>query len=136
MQLYELTYLISPELKEGDAEKVLSKIESLLQKEEGVLIDNKKQGTVKLGYEIKNQKRAHLAVLKFQMSPEKRKSFQEKIKEIPEILRFLTLTLEPVGVKKEIPKDVKKPAKLAKVPKEKKVELKEIEKKIEEILGE
>ena len=130
MKTYELTYLISPELKEEDIEKVLSKIESLLQKEGGILIENKKQKTVKLGYEIKNQKRAHLAVLKFQMSPKKQKSFQEKIKDIPEILRFLTLTLEPVEVKKEVPKVVKK------VPKEKKVELKEIEKKIEEILGE
>ena len=136
MKLYELTYLISPELKEEEIKKVFSKIESLLSETGGILIENKSQGTVKLGYEIKKQKEALSATAKFQMAPEKIKSFQEKIKEIPEILRFLVLAAKPEKIKKEVSKIIRKPVKPKKTVKEKKVELKEIEKKLEEILGE
>jgi len=136
MKLYELTYLISPELKEEEIKKVFSRIESLLSETGGILIENKSQGTVKLGYEIKKQKEALSATAKFQMAPEKIKSFQEKIKEIPEILRFLVLAAKPEKIKKEVSKIIRKPVKPKKTVKEKKVELKEIEKKLEEILGE
>jgi len=136
MKLYELTYLISPELKEEEIKKVFSRIESLLSETGGILIENKSQGTVKLGYEIKKQKEALSATAKFQMAPEKIKSFQEKIKEIPEILRFLILAAKPEKIKKEVSKIIRKPVKPKKTVKEKKVELKEIEKKLEEILGE
>ena len=136
MKLYELTYLISPELKEEEIKKVFARIESLLSETGGILIENKSQGTVKLGYEIKKQKEALSATAKFQMAPEKIKSFQEKIKEIPEILRFLVLAAKPEKIKKEVSKIIRKPVKPKKTVKEKKVELKEIEKKLEEILGE
>ena len=136
MKLYELTYLISPELKKEEVKKVFSRIESLLSETGGVLIENKSQGMVKLGCKIKKQKEALSATAKFQMAPEKIKSFQEKIKEIPEILRFLILAAKPEKIKKEVSKIIRKPVKPKKTVKEKKVELKEIEKKLEEILGE
>jgi len=136
MRTYELTYLISSKLKTEEVQNVVSKIKSLLQSKGGVLIENKIQKPVKLGYEIKKQKEALLAVLKLQMNPENIKPFRQAIKEVPEILRFLILTAKPGGVKKETPKAVKEPLKSAKVAEEKKVELKDIEEKLEEILGE
>jgi len=145
MKTYELTYLISPELSLEEAQGLISKIEPILQKEEGVLIENKVQKTIRLGYEIKNRRQAHLAVLVFQINPEKIRSLQKNLKEIPEILRFLISIVKPVKVKKEVPKkQIQKetsketPEVTRKRPalKEKKVELTEIEKKLEEILGE
>lgn len=149
MKTYELTYLVSPELSLEEAQGLISKIEPILQKEEGILIENKIQKIIRLGYEIKNKRQAHLAILVFQINPEKIKSFQKNLKEIPEILRFLISFVKPVKVKKEVPRKQipketpeepeetqetfrKKPTLI----KEKKVELTEIEKKLEEILGE
>ena len=131
MRSYDLTCLISPELKKEELRKLISKIETLLQKRGGILFEQKEEKKVKLGYEIKKQKEAFLSVFKFQMAPENVASFKKALQEIPEILRFMILALKkPVQIKMEKPKEIKK------ISKEKKVELKEIEKKLEEILKE
>jgi len=149
MKTYELTYLILPELSLEEAQGLISKIEPILRKEDGALIENKVQKTIRLGYQIKNKKQAHLAILVFQINPEKIRSFQKNLREIPEILRFLISIVKPVRARKEVPKkQIQKetsketlkeaPEVTRKKPalKEKKVELTEIEKKLEEILGE
>lgn len=130
MKNYQLTYLISPELKEEEVQTLFSAIESLVQEQEGILISNQKEKTVTLGYEIKKYKKALLSVLKFQMDPAKQKSFLAKIREKPEILRFLIETAKPISAEKKVAKRVKK------ITKKAKVELKGIEEKLEEILGE
>jgi ribosomal protein S6 len=133
MKLYELTYLISPELKEEGVQKILSNIDSLVQEEGGVVVENKKEKAVSLGYKIKGCKNGILAILKFRLEPEKQNSLQEKIKEKPEILRFVMEKVKPIKPKKVTLKPIKR---APKEKKEKKVELKGIEKKLEEILGE
>lgn len=130
MKSYELTYLISLELKQEEINNLLSKIESVLQEEGGTITENKKERIVQLGYKIKKQSKAFLAVLKFKMEPDKIKTFKEKIGEIPQVLKFLLLSEKPTKIKKEIPRRIKK------LPKEEKVELKGIEEKLEELLGE
>lgn len=136
MKTYELTSLINPELAEEQTNKLLSQIESILQANGGILIENKKQGIVNLGYEIKNQKKSFLSVIKFQMEPEKQKIFQQKLKEIPEILRFAIFSFKPARLGKKAFKIEKRPAKPIKALKQKKVELKDIEQKLEQLLGE
>ena len=150
MKTYEITYLISSELSQEEAENTMSQVESLLSEEGGILIENKKERTVNLGYKVKKQKGGFLAVLKFQIEPKKAKKFQKTVEKRPEILRCL-LSIPPKkiaktekprkkGLKKAKietrPESKKEKAKRKESPKEKKVELKEIEKKLEEILGE
>ena len=133
MKLYELTYLISSKLKEESIRILFSGIESLVQEQGGSVIENKKERVVSLGYEIKGEKTAIMAVLKFRLPPEKQGLFREAIKEKSEILRFVIEKTRLAKPKRIITKRIKK------VPEEKgskKVELKGIEEKLEEILGE
>jgi small subunit ribosomal protein S6 len=138
MKTYELTYLISSELSEEEAKEFQGKVTSLIQAEGGVLVEQSSLLRKKLAYPIKKQTQAYLAILVFQSEPEKIANLEKKLKSENQILRYLILTkkeLKVVSKAPRIPPLPKKPK--AVVPeKEKKVELKEIEKKLEEILNE
>ena len=134
MKLYELTYLISPELSESELKSLNEKINSLIQKEKGVLNEAKMPMKKKLAYPIKKQREAFLINLSFYFQAEKLGSLEKELKSEKKILRYLILAKPKI----KIAKVRKRPTKvIPKIPvKEKKVELKEIEKKLEEILGE
>lgn len=130
MKTYELTYLLSPESKEQEIESIFSKIRALVQEQDGVVIENRNQGIIELGNEIKTQKTAFLATLRFQMNPLKQKLFREKIKKGSKILRYSILIRKPVREKARMIK-----RQIKKTPEQKKVELKGIEEKLAELLG-
>jgi ribosomal protein S6 len=135
MKHYELTYLISPDLSEKDVFDFQEKIISLIQETGGAL------GEVK---ELMRKKMAYLATLNFHLDPEKLGSLEKRMKSESQVLRYMILTKKvpkkraPVttGGKRTgwSPEIATKPKKIVKP--EAKVELKEIEKKLEEILGE
>ena len=134
MKLYELTYLISPEFSEEELKSLNEKINSLIQKGTGVLNEVKLPIKKKLAYPIKKQREAFLINLSFYFEPEKLGSLEKELKSEKKILRYLILAKPKI----KIAKVRKRPTKvISKIPvKEKKVELKEIEKKLEEILRE
>jgi small subunit ribosomal protein S6 len=151
MKSYELTYLISPDLSEEDLKNFSGKISNFIQEDSGLLEKTTEPSKKKLGYPIKEKEEAFLIVLSFSLSPEKLESLEKKLKSENQILRYLILTkktpetLLPKLQPRTIPSQtevsaglaVKEPNKpLIHQPKDEKVELKEIDKKIEEILGE
>ncbi len=128
MRHYELTYLISPELSEEEIKSFQEKIISLIQ-EVG--------GSLSKVLEPARKKMAYLATLNFHLDPEKLGSLEKGLKSENQVLRYIILTKprtkEVLGLSKKVP-----PSKLPKkiVKPEAKVELKEIEKKLDEMLGE
>jgi small subunit ribosomal protein S6 len=135
MKTYELTYLISSELSEEEAKEFQGKVISLIQAEGGVLTTRNSLLRKKLAYPIKKQTQAYLAVLNFQLNPEGLTNLEKKLKLENQILRYLILTKKPLKVVAKAPRVPSLPEKPKVAPK-KKVELKEIEKKLEEILDE
>ncbi|KPJ71782.1 hypothetical protein AMJ50_00370 [Parcubacteria bacterium DG_74_3] len=133
MRFYELTYLIKPDLSEEKARNLSEKINSFIQEEGGILDKSQKMATKKLGYPIKKETTILLKTLVFYLNPEGLENLEKKLKETTDILRFLFLSKKTPKTMAKIsaePKIVKK-AKL-----KTKVELKEIEKTLEEILEE
>jgi small subunit ribosomal protein S6 len=138
MKNYELTYLIKSDLTEEEVKEFQEKIISLIQEKGGVLGKINSPLKKKLAYPIKKEGQAYLATLNFQLNPEELAGLEKKIKLKNQILRYLILTKKEAKI---IPEAIKIPpiAKKRKevIPeKEKKVELEEIEKKLEEILKE
>lgn len=130
MRLYELTYLLSPDLSGEELKSSEEEISTLIQKEGGFLNEVNFAVKKKLVFPIKKKREAFLINLNFHLPPEKLEILEKKLKSEKKILRYLILS-------KKLPKKiseilVKKPKKIVKP----KVELKEIEKKLEEILGE
>jgi len=135
MKYYELTYLISPDLSEEEIRTLQEKINALIQAEGGVLSEVNSPVRKTLAYPVKKKWTTYLNTLSFQLDPERLESLKKKLKAESEILRYLILTkprtkeilvrgkkLPPIRPRKRVIKP--------------KVELKEIEKKLEEILGE
>jgi len=138
MKTYELTYLIAGDISGETAKEIQGKVASFIQEEGGVLLEENSLLKRKLAYPIKKstlptqQSQAYLAFLNFQIQPENLTNLEKKLKAEGQILRYLILVKKKV---KAIPEAVKISPKKVPVGKEKKVELKEIEKKLEEILS-
>ena len=132
MKNYELTSLISSEISETEAQQVQSQIVALIQTEGGILLEEKMPFRKKLAYPVKKQSQAYLSILVFQLEPEKLMGLEKKLKEVSQILRYLFLIKQPVKEAKIAP-FARRP-KIIKTEKEKKVDLQDIEKKLDEIL--
>lgn len=128
MQLYELTYLISPELKEQELKDFSQKVDSLISKN-GKILKSESPKKINLAYPIQKRGGAFLASFEFHSEPEKIESLKKELEKEKEILRFLLIKKK--GIEK-----IKKPEKIKEekpIP-EKKVELKEIEEKLKELI--
>jgi ribosomal protein S6 len=125
MRYYQLAYLLSPELKKGEVENIQKHLTTFFEKE-GILDKVEEPLKRTLFYPIKKKTEAFLGTVYFYLDPEKIDELEKKLKEEEKILRYLIVS-EKAPKKIKIEKKIKKPEK---------VELKEIEKKIEEILGE
>jgi small subunit ribosomal protein S6 len=139
MKKYELNYLISPELTEEEIKNLQNKIVSDIQEQGGILIQEKPFLSKKLAYSVKKYSQAFLATTIFQLLPEKLIILEKIIKEEKEILRHLLLIKEEIKKTKDA-RFIKKPkieksGQPAEKEKKTKTGLKEIEKKLEEILS-
>lgn len=151
MTLYELTYIITPEISSEEAEAKAREIESFVQKSEGAIIRQTNPSAKALAYPVKNSASGFMGVLEFQMEPENLQEFQKDLKKDEKIIRKMLIVKEAPKRKKEkrskpqtsgmIEPDKKseeaKPEELAKLRQDKeKIELKDIEQKLDELLGE
>jgi len=124
MRYYELTCLISSELSLEEINSFQEKIISYVQEEKGIL--------VKVDLPSKKRGGFTLFGLNFQLNPEGIEGLEKKLKADKQIIRYFIIT-------KKVPKGgkiTKKPLRVPKKIQEPKVELEEIEKKLNEILGE
>lgn len=148
MKPYELTYIISSEITAEEAEAEAKDIESLIQDKEGVILKFEKPSPRTLAYPIKKQGSGFFGVLEFQLEPEHLGELKEKIQKDGKIIRHMLIIKNPAKIQKE--RRTKKKPLISSAPIgtieekayspdrqiNKKVELKEIEKKLDEILSE
>ncbi len=142
MKYYELACLISPNLSEQELNSFSEKINSLVQDQGAILDKILPEKKIVLGYPIEKNTSAFFKVLTFNLNPEKLNDLEKKLKENKEILRYSILNIKEPSKEKQITfrrpikseKLVSKPIKIndSKV----KVELKDIDKKLKEILEE
>jgi len=132
MRNYELTLIISSEIPEQDLKNLIEKISGFIIKEGGKIEKTIEPLRKKLGYPIKKKVDGFITVLIFSLVPEKLEILEKELKKENQILRYL---ISIAKKKEELPiKKIKITPQKTTEPK--KVELKEIDKKIEEILKE
>jgi len=154
MKTYELTYIISSEITSEEAGITAKKINSFIESKEGVILKSDNPVAKTLSYPIKKLGSGYFVVLEFQIEPEKLNELKEYMQNPPagggKILRHMITIKKPVKARKER-RGARKPLFSAETePAEqksmateetkekpnKKIELEDIEKKLEEILGE
>ncbi len=141
MRKYELTVLISPDLNEDEVRSVENELTSLIEDQKGSLIGLSTPEKRELGYVIeKKHQKAYITNIKFKLDPSVTTEFENKLKEKKEILRHILLTRENEEKFQKETRRRKKPVESSPKPsssaKQKKVELGDIDKKIDEILSE
>jgi ribosomal protein S6 len=140
MKYYELTYLASPELSENEAKELQQKINSSVQNKGGILDFSSEIFKINLKYPINKNNEAYLITLVFSLKQEDVPALEKEIKIEGKIIRFILFSKikakEPEIEIEEITEEKKavEPVITKKTEKEKKVELRDIEKKLEEIL--
>jgi ribosomal protein S6 len=151
MKTYELTYIVSPEITSEEAEAKAKEVESAIKNREGVILKQSNPIAKTLSYPIKKRASGFFGVLEFQLEPEKLIEIKEILEKDGKIVRHMVIIKLPQKPRKErrskpapafeIEKKVEmepvitKEEKQVKVQKEK-VELKDIEQKLDELLGE
>jgi ribosomal protein S6 len=161
MLFYEINLLISPNFTEDEISAFIAKTEAELQKY-GKIVSDKKAERKKLAYSVENQIEAWFYFLQLRPEVQNKKemldSVEKLLKEEKDVIRFLiikkdtkkteapakpqrtrphkeekseepaTATVEAEATTEETPKEEK--------PKKKKVQLEEIDEKLNEMLGE
>lgn len=148
MKPYELTYIISSEITAEEAEAEAKNIESFIQDKKGVILKSEKPSPKTLAYPIKRQGSGFFAILEFQLEPEHLGELKEKLQKDGKIIRHMLIIKNPVKIQKErrtrkkplispiFVEAIKDLPAQSEKKKSKKVELKEIEEKLAEILSE
>jgi len=133
MKNYELTYLISADLTDEESKGVCEKIAGFVAELSGLINNSLEPVKIRLGYPIKKKNTAYLTSLGFSLDPQKIEELEKKILSEIQVLRHAIVV--------KIKKKEKKSRRLIntvimrqETNKEKKVELENMDKKIEEIL--
>jgi len=145
MKTYELTYIITSEITPEEANAKSKEIEGVVSSKGGVITEQTSLTAKTLSYPIKKQGSGFLGVLKFQLSPEKIPELKDVIAKDKKIVRHLIVVKKPTSLKtsskrtlKTKPETtsgtIKKGAERSKEEKKERVELKNIEETLEEIL--
>ncbi len=152
MKTYELTYIISPEITSEEAEAFSREMEDFISKKEGSVLNRSIPIAKTLSYPIKKHMSGFIGTLEFQLETEHLLELKETLNKDGKINRHMIIIKNPVKIGKirgkknrviepgkEIPAEnnmqEKNVAEEAPIP-SKKVELKDIEQKLDEILGE
>ena len=145
-QLYEIGLLIHPELPEERASEVLGTVRSYIEKSGGVLESTVDPKLRRLGYAVKKNTQAYFAALQCVIAPEAVTKVKKEVDGNTNILRHLILTWKKEAPRTILRRNIEKPeGSVASPPvvpftpaekkEENKTDIQEIDKKLDEILG-
>ena len=133
MRNYELTLLLKADLMESELQELLGEIASILQDEGALIMSQDSKGKRALPASLKKHSEAELAVVKFALDPQKLGGVEKSLKAKENILRFTLLSYLPKKAKERtIAQTIATPA-IREPTEEEKVEIGDIDKKLEEI---
>lgn len=129
-KLYEIAYLLKANQTEEEATLEGQKIRNMIETKGGIVTEDSKALKKKLAYEIQKQNEAYFGWIKFLLKSSALENINKELKKLPEIIRFSIYKAKGGEV---IERRTKKRKKIT--PEEERVQIKEIDKKLEELLG-
>lgn len=129
MKNYELTYLISSDLTTEESKILSEKVANFIPELSGIIDNNLEPVKIKLGYVIKKSQEAYLASVSFSLNQEKLIELKKKVESESHILRHIII----VKIKRK-ERPIKERSRVMEKTKEQKVELENMDQKIDEIL--
>jgi small subunit ribosomal protein S6 len=154
---YELTFIIPGSLAEDQHPQVLTKIKALLEKNQAKITLEENLGRKKLAYPIKQLRHGFYYSLQFNLEASSLKEIEKELKHDSAVLRFLLINKHQITAKeiatqehvkaKRITKKIAEQTKIEETEaesekekerektKKKKISLEDLDKKLDEILG-
>jgi ribosomal protein S6 len=136
MRNYDLTLIFSPLLADEEANDLFQQFVSFVQEQGGILGDQRLLGKKPLLAPIRHAKEGYLAVITFSLNEEKLPNLEKKCKETPQILRFFIVKQAKRVIKKARIIPIPEMASTPIQKKEGKIDLQDIDEKLEEIFKE
>jgi len=148
---YELLYIIPAQHTDDEIGTISGKVTKVLEKVGVNITRNDNLGKLKLAYPIKHVRHGFYVLVEFEADAEKIRTIERELRLMPEIIRHQVIRLESKAEEGDEKKEIKmvsyeapereeekstpKPREKAKVaPPKKKVNLDELDKKLDEIL--
>ncbi len=103
---YEITLLVSPETQEMDVQKLVAKLQNQIAQKGGRIFSTDMWGKQRLAYPIGKFEFGFYTTLVFSYPTTEIAELTRDIKLIPEVIRYMTLSLEKEGVTPETLKRV------------------------------
>lgn len=131
MRNYELNLLLAPTLGEEELKETVNSLLSLLQDQGAIVMSQDVKGRRSFFAAQKGTREALLATVRFTLDPSRLEAVEKAIKQDQKVLRHLLLSWAPRKTKERVvaPAAAEQPAQ----PEEKKAEIGDIDKRLEEI---
>lgn len=139
-RLYEISYLLRGNVSEDEALKTSEDLRKLIEDKHGLITQETKPQKQNLAYKIKRQETSHFGSFQFLFQPEKVLELEKSLEKF-DLLRFSIARLESKQEKKAAKPILRRRLKSKELPLEEEVlfkeplQVEEIDKKLEELLG-
>ena len=94
-------YILSPEMTSEEVEKKARELESAIQNNEGIILKQQNPAARTLSYQIKKHASGYFGILEFQIEPEKLLEIKAMVVKDGKIVRHMVLIKKPVRIKKQ-----------------------------------
>ena len=138
---YEIAYLLSPAIAEGEVLMIVGRITTLIEEQKGAIKHAEEPRKRKLAYAINKERNAYFGWTTFRLDPAHIAALEKKLKIENRLMRYLIVQEETRLKAPVFRTPMQKPA-ANKMPQEKheqqpeeKLDLEALDKKLEEILG-
>jgi len=111
MRLYETAFLIAPNLPEEEMEDLLKKMEEVVTKKKGKMLNVDNWGKKKMAYSIDRFEEATYIFFLYEGTPDIPAELERRFKQTEAIIRYLTVKKDPRDAIRKAGKRVRKKAK-------------------------
>jgi small subunit ribosomal protein S6 len=94
MPKYELMYILSSAVSDNDVPAVVSEVDKYISANGGTLLTQEMLGKKKLAYPIKKTRNGFYVVQTFNFEPRKLQEFDNKLRSIEAIIRYLVINVD------------------------------------------
>lgn len=97
MALYELTYIVRPDVPTTQVEAMLGKVTDILKKHKGKVVKTEQWGLRTLAYPMKKHKRGYYTYLGINVEGSAITDLEHQLQLAEDVLRYMTVQVEDLG---------------------------------------
>lgn len=94
MKDYESIFILNPSIEEAEAEKIVQRLQDVVNGHGGQMLKVERWGKKRLAYIVRKQKKGEYVLLHFKGQPETVAELERNYKMVDSIIKYLTVRLE------------------------------------------